>query len=60
MFAKRPIQPVPGVIPPAVTPSSLARSKSQLTLLLEKDRAKSGEHKLNDDKKKGKKDKQNP
>lgn len=55
MFAKRPIQPVSGVPLAANTPGSLARSKSQLTLLLEKDRARSGEHKPNDDKKKGKK-----
>jgi hypothetical protein len=49
MFAKRPIQPV---LAAAVLDStgSLTRSKSQLTLLLERDRARSGEHKSDDEK----------
>lgn len=52
LFAKIPVQPSTGAV--VDTPSSLARSKSQLTLLLEKDRARSGEHNPKDDKKKGK------
>lgn len=56
MFAKRPVQPIPGAGQGAVdTPSSLARSKSQLTLLLEKDRARTGEQKPKDERKRGKK-----
>jgi hypothetical protein len=53
LFAKIPVLPPPSAV--ADTPSSLARSKSQLTLLLEKDRERSSEHKPKDDKKKGKK-----
>ncbi|KAE9365366.1 hypothetical protein N431DRAFT_354125 [Stipitochalara longipes BDJ] len=49
MFAKRTIQPVPPVVVPDST-GSLTRSKSQLTLLLERDRARSGEHKSDDEK----------
>lgn len=49
MFAKRPVQPVlPAVVPDPT--GSLTRSKSQLTLLLERDRARSGEHKSDDEK----------
>jgi len=49
MFAKRPVQPVlPAVVPDSM--GSLLRSKSQLTLLLERDRARSGEHKSDDEK----------
>lgn len=49
MFAKRPVPPVSGTVP--IAEGSLARSKSQLTLLLERDRARSGEHKSRDEKK---------
>ena len=48
MFAKRPVPPVSGTAP--IAEGSLARSKSQLTLLLERDRARSGEHKSGDEK----------
>ena len=49
MFAKRPVQPAhPEVVPDST--GSLMRSKSQLTLLLERDRARSGEHKSDDEK----------
>jgi hypothetical protein len=49
MFAKRPIQPP---LPPEVPDSTgfLLRSKSQLTLLLERDRSRSGEHRSDDEK----------
>jgi hypothetical protein len=49
MFAKRPIQPA---LPPEIPDStgSLLRSKSQLTLLLERDRSRSGEHRSDDEK----------
>lgn len=48
LFAKRPVQPIqPPVIPDAT--GSLTRSKSQLTLLLERDRARSGDHNSEDD-----------
>ncbi len=43
MFAKIPVQPVQA--PPASEASILARSMSQLTLMLKRDRARSGEHK---------------
>jgi len=57
MFAKRPVLPVTGSYTPAPdAPASLARSKSQLTLLLEKDRSKSGEQKSKHVKKRGKKE----
>jgi hypothetical protein len=49
MFAKRPIQPVVLAEVPDSS-GSLLRSKSQLTLLLERDRARSGEHKSDDEK----------
>lgn len=49
MFAKRPVQPVQAAVVPDET-GSLTRSKSQLTLLLERDRARSGEHKSDDEK----------
>jgi hypothetical protein len=49
MFAKRPVQPVQSAAVPDST-GSLTRSKSQLTLLLERDRARSGEHKSDDEK----------
>jgi hypothetical protein len=56
MFTKIPVQPAAGPSSvAATTPSSLARSKSQLTLLLEKDRARGGEHKPKEDKRKGRK-----
>lgn len=49
MFAKRPVQPVQSAAVPDST-GSLTRSKSQLTLLLERDRARSGEPKSDDEK----------
>jgi len=49
MFAKRQVQPVQLPVVPDST-GSLTRSKSQLTLLLERDRARSGEHKSDDEK----------
>jgi hypothetical protein len=49
MFAKRPIQPVQAAAVPDST-GSLTRGKSQLTLLLEQDRARSAEHKPEDEK----------
>ena len=51
MFPKRPVPPISGTAATPVLEGSLARSKSQLTLLLEKDRARSGEHKPRDEKK---------
>jgi hypothetical protein len=49
MFAKRPVQSVATAsVPDSI--SSLARSKSQLTLLLERDRANSNEKKSKDEK----------
>lgn len=49
MFAKRPVQPVlPAEVPDST--GSLLRSKSQLTLLLERDRARIGERKSDDEK----------
>lgn len=58
MFAKRPVPSIPKAISAAPnTSSTLARSKSQLTLLLERDRARSGEHNPNEDPKKEKKKK---
>jgi hypothetical protein len=50
MFAKRPVQPVLPAEAHAST-GSLLRSKSQLTLLLERDKARSGEHKSDDENK---------
>ena len=49
MFAKRPIQPVQSTV---VSDSigSIAKNKSQLTLLIERDRARSGEHNSDDEK----------
>jgi hypothetical protein len=57
IFAKRPVPPISATSStPADTPvGSLARSKSQLTLLLQKDKERSKDHKPNDDKKKAKK-----
>lgn len=52
-FTKRPVQPSPATS--AGTPSLLARSMSQLTLVLEKDRVRSTEHKPSNESKKGKK-----
>jgi hypothetical protein len=49
MFAKRTVQPVQATAVPDST-GSLTRSKSQLTLLLERDRARSEEHKSDDEK----------
>jgi hypothetical protein len=49
MFAKRPVQPVQAAAALDST-GSLTRSKSQLTLLLERDRARSEEHKSDDEK----------
>lgn len=43
LFAKRPVQPIVDAVVPAPA-GSLSKSKSQLTLLLEKDRARSGNH----------------
>ncbi|RDL40816.1 uncharacterized protein BP5553_00795 [Venustampulla echinocandica] len=43
MFAKRPVQPIADAVVPAPA-GPLSKSKSQLTLLLEKDRARSGNH----------------
>jgi hypothetical protein len=49
MFAKRPIQPaLPAEVPDST--GSLTRSKSQLTLLLERDKARNGEHKSENEK----------
>ena len=45
LFAKRPVPPISTVVAPIPTGDSLARSKSQLTLLLEKDRARSTDKK---------------
>jgi hypothetical protein len=57
IFAKRPIPPIAGSSIAAVPEhsGSLLRSKSQLTLLLEKDRTRSGEFKPKDEKRRGKK-----
>jgi hypothetical protein len=49
MFAKRPVQPVK-VAAVLDSTGSLTRSKSQLTLLLERDRARIGDHKSDDEK----------
>jgi hypothetical protein len=49
MFAKRPVPPVSETAP--IAERSLARSKSQLTLLLERDRARSDDHKSREEKK---------
>lgn len=53
MFAKRPVQPITGITAASGPDSSgsLSRSKSQLTLLLEKDRTRSGDHRPKDHKK---------
>ena len=53
MFAKRPVQPITGSMAASVPDSSgsLSRSKSQLTLLLEKDRKRSGDQRPEDYKK---------
>jgi hypothetical protein len=49
MFAKRPIQPaLPAKVPDST--GSLTRSKSQLTLLLERDKARNGEQKSENEK----------
>lgn len=49
MFAKKPIQPaLPAEVPDST--GSLIRSKSQLTLLLERDKARNGEHKSENEK----------
>jgi hypothetical protein len=53
MFAKRPVPPVSGVAAAPTPEGALAKSKSQLTLLLQKDRGRSGEQKPADGKKKG-------
>ena len=47
MFAKRAVQPAIGIMSPSATDTSgsLARSKSQLTFLLERDRTRSGDFK---------------
>jgi hypothetical protein len=49
MFAKRSIQPVQAAAVPDST-GSLIRGKSQLTLLLERDQARSAERKSDDEK----------
>jgi hypothetical protein len=54
MFAKRPVQPVQVAASPVAT-GPLSRSKSQLTLLLEKDRERGNGKKLERDQSSGKK-----
>jgi len=58
LFAKKPVEP--GSSAAVDTTSSLARSKSQLSFLLEKDRARKDDHKSTNDKKSPKKGKRGP
>lgn len=51
MFRKRPVPQISEAATATLPEGSLAKSKSQLTLLLEKDRAGSAEHKIRDEKK---------